>query len=205
LKLLFLIKIFINGKRMNNYIKNKLKNKIKEASKNKSEYFSFQSTKVSQLENQISHLIHYHSPFSRFESEQDIEKIRKEIRLEKSKFKVKKEYFDLITLEEEIYIKSNKLHFLNLELSLTENYLIIKNNLNYNHLYISLNQGILIEIEGLDEISIKNNELKTTIKIKNIETEYIEDSSVELVINYQKLTLLFIEMFNLILLNKDFY
>ena len=137
--------------------------------------------------------------------EDDVEKIREEIRLEKSKFKVKKEYFDLITLEEEIYIKNNKLHFLNLELSLTENYLIIKNKLNFNHLYISLNQGVLIETEGFNEISIKNNELKTTIDIKNIETEYIEDSSVELVINYQKFTLLFIEMFNIILLNKNFY
>lgn len=190
---------------MNNYIKSKLKNKIKDASKKKSEYFWFQSTKVSQLENQLNHLTHFHSPFSRFESEQDVEKIREEIRMEKSKFKVKQEYFDLITLEEEIYIKNNKLHFLNLELSLTENYLIIKNKLNYSHLYISFNQGVLLEREGFNEISIKNNELKTTIMIKNIETEYIEDSSVKLVINYQNFTLLFIEMFNLILLNKDFY
>ena len=189
---------------MNNYIKNKLKNKIKDASKKKNEYFWFKSTKVSQLENQISHLIHYDSPFLRFELEDDVEKIREEIRLEKSKFKVKKEYFDLITLEEEIYIKNNKLHFLNLELSLTENYLIIKNKLNFNHLYISLNQGVLIETEGFNEISIKNNELKTTIDIKNIETEYIEDSSVELVINYQKFTLLFIEMFNINSINKKF-
>ena len=68
-----------------------------------------------------------------------------------------------------------------------------------------MNQGVLIETEGFNEISIKNNELKTTIDIKNIETEYIEDSSVELVINYQKFTLLFIEMFNIILLNKNFY
>lgn len=190
---------------MNNYIKNKLKNKIKEASKNKSEYFSFKSAKVSILEEKLSNLMNYHSSSSIFESINDINKIKEEIRYETSKFEIKEEYFNLITLKDEIYIKNNQLHFLNLELSLTENYLIIKNKINYNRIYISLNQGISIEVKGFDEISIKNNELKTTIKIGNIETEYIEDSSIELVINYQKLTLLFIEMFNLILLNKDFY
>ena len=189
---------------MNNCIKNKIKNKIKEISNNKKEYFTFCSTKITSLEKEIENK----SIGALYLSEEENEIIRDlkiKLKEEKEKFQIKDSFFDLIDFSNEIYLKNNKFNFLNLEVSLSDNYLLIKSKENYNYLYLSLNQGIIISITKNNEISIKNNDLKETLKIRNMKAEYKGSMDVKLEVEKKEFLKLFVEIINIILMNKSIY
>ena len=189
---------------MNNCIKNKIKNKIKEISNNKKEYFTFCSTKIASLEEEIKNK----SIGSLYLSEEEneiIKDLKIKLEEEKEKFQVTDSSFDLIDFSNEIYLKNNKFNFLNLEVSLSDNYLLIKGKENYNYLYLSLNQGILISITKNNGISIKNNDLKEVLKIRDMKAKYKGSIEAELKVEKKEFLKLFVEIINIILMNKDIY
>ena len=195
---------------MNLITVNKIKKMIEKADSDRSQYFSFESKskfKIKILEERNKRF----GIFSGYENknnerEKEIEDLKKEVEVEESLRELRKEnLYKQNTIKEDIYIKNKILYFFELQVSLNEEFLILKSP-NNKRIYINLNQTFSFDFSK-SEIYIKCNELEETIDLyqKIQEKKNCIEGSLYLVNKRNKYFNLLQDLIEIIILNKNRY
>lgn len=185
---------------------NKIKKLItKEKDKNVS-YYRFVPQIETQIQNSLSYELEYEygSGYSNCNNTK-IEKMREESKKIKEiiKQKIKKLYEDNNPLKK-ILFKNKAIYFFHIKIESNDNFLMIEDAQN-NKLFFNFNQGISIYSKNKG-LLIKNGGMEEFIEIKGLnETESTENKDIDIKNNMNKYQDILKDIFEIIIVNKDYY
>tara|TARA_Y100000588_G_scaffold285177_1_gene302853 strand:- start:6991 stop:7596 length:606 start_codon:yes stop_codon:yes gene_type:complete len=201
---------------MNNIIINEINKIIKKAESEKTQYFNFESKIKFQLENlknrrrRIS--IYGYSKEQEEKHEEEVEDLEKKLSemeevINSNKEEVinsnKEELYKNNNISDNIYIKNKKLYFFNISISVNEDLLLLKSN----EKMISVNFNKIFSFDvNENKITISYEKYENSIYFENFK-KYIEKEVVNIYVvnDIKKYTTLFLEIIEIIILNKNIY
>lgn len=201
---------------MNNIIINEINKIIKKAESEKTQYFNFESKIKFQLENlknrrrRIS--IYGYSKEQEEKHEEEVEGLEKKLSemeevINSNKEEVinsnKEELYKNNNISDNIYIKNKKLYFFNISISVNEDLLLLKSN----EKMISVNFNKIFSFDvNENKITISYEKYENSIYFENFK-KYIEKEVVNIYVvnDIKKYTTLFLEIIEIIILNKNIY
>ncbi len=193
---------------MNNIIINEINKIIKKAESEKTQYFNFESKIKFQLENlknrrrRIS--IYGYSKEQEEKHEEEVEDLEKKLsEMEEVINSNKEELYKNNNISDNIYIKNKKLYFFNISISVNEDLLLLKSN----EKMISVNFNKIFSFDvNENKITISYEKYENSIYFENFK-KYIEKEVVNIYVvnDIKKYTTLFLEIIEIIILNKNIY
>lgn len=193
---------------MNNIIINEINKIIKKAESEKTQYFNFESKIKFQLENlknrrrRIS--IYGYSKEQEEKHEEEVEDLEKKLsEMEEVINSNKEELYKNNNISDNIYIKNKKLYFFNISISVNEDLLLLKSN----EKMISVNFNKIFSFDvNENKITISYEKYENSIYFENFK-KYIEKEVVNIYVvnDIKKYTTLFLEIIEIIILNKNLY
>ena len=187
---------------MNLVIINKIKELIKNTKKEDFFYFVPNESRTD--------LDYYRRDYYYEESESErvkrieLERARKKLisKIEREINKIENDLYEKYDLKDKIYIKNKELNFYNLQIKLTTDYLIISDTYRENKIFLSLNQGI--SIKGGRRLDLKNGEMSNVLEI-NIKEYESYNKDISIIYKEDAYIKLFKDIFEIIIINKDYY
>ena len=188
---------------MNNIIINEINKIIKKAESEKTQYFNFESKIKFQLENlknrrrRIS--IYGYSKEQEEKHEEEVEDLEKKLSEMEEVINSNKNN----NISDNIYIKNKKLYFFNISISVNEDLLLLKSN----EKMISVNFNKIFSFDvNENKITISYEKYENSIYFENFK-KYIEKEVVNIYVvnDIKKYTTLFLEIIEIIILNKNIY
>lgn len=193
---------------MNNIIINEINKIMKKAESEKAQYFNFESKIKFQLENLKNRRrrmsLYGYSKEQEEKHEEEVEDLEKKLsEMEEVINSNKEELYKNNNLSDNIYIKNKKLYFFNISISINEDLLLLKSN----EKMISVNFNKIFSFDvNENKITISYEKYENSIYFENFK-KYIEKEVVNIYVvnDIKKYTTLFLEIIEIIILNKNIY
>lgn len=195
---------------MNKVIIDKIKKAIKKAESEKVLYFNFKNELEFKLQKYLDrdrrlNFFYYSKNEEEIKkSKKRIENIKKELEIKQKEIALNIEkLYNKNNISDKVFIKNKKLHFFNIIISANEESLILKDNKKIVN--IEFDKMFSFKINE-NKLFITNEKIQLSMYLEGFE-KYIdkEFSDIYLINNIKKYTKLFLEIIEIIIINKNIY